>query len=198
MDKQQARNFIEETFEQSFNKTRFTAFIKNLLNRIEEAAFTYQGRYIPDAYKPYISTLERIGKYSDGEHKIDILVIRLKKETSLERARTMQRNFVAWYLNGSRGGELKDAALVADSDCHENLARLKLGRQRVGPLQVVGPDACDQAVGALIGEPGSLFIGRERNDGQYRAENLFLCDTGCVAHAVQQRRFDEVTALTLG
>ncbi len=25
----------------------------------------------------------------------------------------MQRNFVAWYLNGSRGGELKDAALVA-------------------------------------------------------------------------------------
>ncbi|BBO18727.1 class I SAM-dependent DNA methyltransferase [Candidatus Brocadia pituitae] len=25
----------------------------------------------------------------------------------------MQRNFVAWYLNGSRGGEMKDAALVA-------------------------------------------------------------------------------------
>lgn len=25
----------------------------------------------------------------------------------------MQRNFIAWYLNGSRGGELKDAALVA-------------------------------------------------------------------------------------
>jgi hypothetical protein len=25
----------------------------------------------------------------------------------------MQRNFVAWYLNGSRGGKLKDGALVA-------------------------------------------------------------------------------------
>jgi len=25
----------------------------------------------------------------------------------------MQRNFIAWYLNGSRGGEMKDAALVA-------------------------------------------------------------------------------------
>ncbi|MDO9579104.1 MAG: Eco57I restriction-modification methylase domain-containing protein, partial [Bacteroidales bacterium] len=37
----------------------------------------------------------------------------LQKETSLERARTMQRNFVAWYLNGSRGGEMKDAALTA-------------------------------------------------------------------------------------
>jgi len=113
VDKEQARNLIKEIFENPFNKTRFTTFIKNLLNRIEEAQFTYQGQYVPDAYKPYISVLERIGKYSDGEHKIDILIIRLKKETSLERARTMQRNFVAWYLNGSRGGELKDAALVA-------------------------------------------------------------------------------------
>jgi hypothetical protein len=112
MDKQQARTLIKDTFEQPFDKTRFTAFIRNLLNRIEEASFTYQGQFIPDAYKPYISVLERIGKFSDGEHKIDILVIKLKKETSLERARTMQRNFVAWYLNGSRGGELKDAALV--------------------------------------------------------------------------------------
>jgi hypothetical protein len=113
VDKEQARTHIKETFENPFNKTRFTTFIKNLLNRIEEAPSTYQGQYVPDAYKPYISVLERIGKYSDGEHKIDILIIRLKKETSLERARTMQRNFVAWYLNGSRGGELKDAALVA-------------------------------------------------------------------------------------
>nr|MBC8359901.1 class I SAM-dependent DNA methyltransferase [Candidatus Desulfatibia profunda] len=113
MDKQQARSTIKETFEQSFDKTRFIAFIKNLLNRIEEAPFTYQGQYIPDAYKPYISILERIGKFSEGENRIDILAIKLKKETSLERARTMQRNFVAWYLNGSRGGELKDAALVA-------------------------------------------------------------------------------------
>ncbi|MEO0298969.1 MAG: TaqI-like C-terminal specificity domain-containing protein [candidate division WOR-3 bacterium] len=37
----------------------------------------------------------------------------MKKETSLERARAMQRNFIAWYLKVSRGGKLKDAALVA-------------------------------------------------------------------------------------
>src|SRR3990167_4638818 len=88
-------------------------FIKNLLNHIEEATFTYQGQFIPEAYRQSIRTLERIGKFSDGENRIDILIINLQKETSLERARTMQRNFVAWYLNGSRGGEMKDAALVA-------------------------------------------------------------------------------------
>ncbi len=106
MNKQQAQQIIRDTFESSFDKYGFTGFIKNLLNGIEDTPFTYQGNYIPDAYKQYIKTLERLGKFSDGENNIDILVITLQKETSLERARTMQRNFIAWYLNGSRGGEM--------------------------------------------------------------------------------------------
>ncbi|MFQ5771252.1 MAG: class I SAM-dependent DNA methyltransferase, partial [bacterium] len=113
MNKQQAQEIIKKTFENSFDKSHFAGFIKNLLNGIDDAPFTYQGNYIPDAYKQYIKTLERIGKFSDGENRFDILVITLQKETSLERARTMQRNFIAWYLNGSRGGEMKDAALAA-------------------------------------------------------------------------------------
>ena len=114
MDKQQAKDIIQETFENSFEKERFTGFIKNLLNRIEEATFTYQGQFIPDAYKAYISSLERIGKFNDGENRIDVLIIKLQKETSLERARTMQRNFVAGYLQGKYGSSNeKEAALVA-------------------------------------------------------------------------------------
>jgi len=103
MNKQQAQQIIMDTFENSFDKNAFTGFIKNLLNRIEDAPFTYKGNYIPDAYKQYIKILERIGKFSDVENSIDILVITLQKETSLERARTMQRNFIAWYLNGVNG-----------------------------------------------------------------------------------------------
>jgi len=115
MDKDTAKKLVQETLQDSFDKERFTFFAKNLLNHIEETPQTiYRGNYIPDAYEPYINTLERIGKYEDPEkHKVDVLVVHLKRETSLERARTMQRNFVAWYLNGSRGGVLKDAALVA-------------------------------------------------------------------------------------
>jgi len=113
MDKQQAQQKIRETFESSFDKNRFTGFIRNLLNKLEDAPFIYRGKYIPDAYKQYIKTLERIGKFSDGENRIDILIVTLQKDTSLERARTMQRNFIAWYLNGSRGGGMKDGALVA-------------------------------------------------------------------------------------
>ena len=113
MDKKQAQEIVKNTFENPFDKERFISFVKNLLNSMEEATFSYKGNFIPDAYEQSISTLERIGKYTDGEHKIDILVVKLKKETSIERARTMQRNFIAWYLNGSRGGEMKDAALAA-------------------------------------------------------------------------------------
>jgi hypothetical protein len=143
MNKQQAQQIIRATFESPFNKSRFTAFIKNLLNRIDDTPFTYQGNYIPDAYKQYIKTLERIGKFSDGENTIDILVITLQKETSLERARTMQRNFGAWYLNGSRGGVMKDAALVAyvspdQEDWRFSLVRMdyKFEQSKTGKMKV--------------------------------------------------------------
>lgn len=113
MDKDQAQRIVRETLEQPFDKVRFAGFINNLLNIVEPAPFTYRGNFIPDAYEQHVSSMERVGKYTDGEHTIDILIVKLKKETSIERARTMQRNFIAWYLNGSRGGNLKDAALVA-------------------------------------------------------------------------------------
>jgi len=113
MNKQQAQRLIKDTFETTFDKGRFSGFVRNLLNHIEDTPFAYQGNHIPEKFRQYIKTLERIGKYNEGEHSLDILIITLQKETSLERARTMQRNFIAWYLNGSRGGEMKDSALVA-------------------------------------------------------------------------------------
>lgn len=114
LDRVAARKLVSSTFQSAFDKERFIRFAKELLNHLKEEGFTYRGNYIPDAYKPYIQSLERIGKYEDPEgNKIDVLIATLKKDSSLERARTMQRNFIAWYLNGSRGGVQKEAALVA-------------------------------------------------------------------------------------
>jgi type II restriction/modification system DNA methylase subunit YeeA len=114
MNKEQAKALIIQTFENPFDKENFEKFIKNLLKKFnDKKTFIYQGNYIPDAFKDYIISLERIGQYHIENKEIDLLVVKLQKETSLERARTMQRNFIAWYLKGSRGGKLKDAALVA-------------------------------------------------------------------------------------
>jgi len=114
MDKAAAQSLVRETLQDSFNKERFVSLIKNMLNRIEEAPFTYKGQYIFDDFRDSIKLVERIGKYKGPDEKLmDILVIHLQKETSLERARTKQRNFVSKYLKGSRGGMFKNAALVA-------------------------------------------------------------------------------------
>jgi len=115
LDKNQARDLIRETFEQPFDKARFVRFIKELLNHIEEDLIPRrQGQFIPEAYRKYISTFERIGKFNDGEKRVDILIVKLLKTTSLEQARTSQRNFIAGYLQGKYGSSKeKDAALVA-------------------------------------------------------------------------------------
>lgn len=117
MDKKQAIKIVRETFEASFDKARFTNFIKNLLNEpdLTDGFGPRTGNYIPDSFKGYIEKYERLGKYEDSDEKrIDLLIVHLKKETSIERARSMQRNFVAGYLQGKFGSDApKDAALVA-------------------------------------------------------------------------------------
>jgi hypothetical protein len=112
MDKHQAIRIISETFQNPFDKNRFTYFIKNLLNKIDESKeMVVQSVYIKEMFRDYVKSYERIGTYADPEgKKLDILIVNLQKETTLERARTAQRNFIARYLKDR--GE-KDAGLIA-------------------------------------------------------------------------------------
>ncbi|MBP7460488.1 MAG: Eco57I restriction-modification methylase domain-containing protein [Candidatus Delongbacteria bacterium] len=112
MNKDQAARIIRETFENPFNRENFIVFIKNLLNTLDEdKARTNQGGAIPRAFQDYIGKIERIGKYTCENKEIMVFIVFLKKDHLLERARSMQRNFVAWYLKYDH--RLKDAALVA-------------------------------------------------------------------------------------
>ena len=115
MDKLQATNLIKSTFNSGFDKIKYRNFIINLLDGIDEAKeFTCGNAYIPDSFKNYVTSYGRIGKYTDSKDaQIEVLWVKLKPDTSLERARTVQRNFIAWYLNGGRGGIIRDNALVA-------------------------------------------------------------------------------------
>jgi len=114
MNKEQAKQLIRGTFETPFDKGKFTIFIENLLNKIDEAKAFHARGYVKQAFKQVakvIKTYERVGTYTDPQHnKVDILIVYLETEDSLERARTTMRNFVARYLKDR--GE-KDAALVA-------------------------------------------------------------------------------------
>jgi len=110
MNKQQAIDLVKQTFESAFDKSRFSKFIRELLNEANfDASFSHRGQYIYGDFEKDVSLFERIAKYSDGENEIDILIVHLKKDLSIERARTMQRNFIAKYLNSKD----RSAALVA-------------------------------------------------------------------------------------
>ncbi len=115
MDRNQAKDLIITTFENKFDEKNFFKFIANLLKEADfNKRFDYHGNYIPEAYRNYIQRYKRIGVYENNDERIDILIVYLNKETSLERARSMQRNFIAGYLAGKYGSDaMKDAALVA-------------------------------------------------------------------------------------
>ncbi len=113
MQKTQAQNIVRETLQDDFDKDKFLYFIKNLLNTIDEtkAIPKVAGVYIKEAFRKYVNSYERIATYTDPVgSRIDILIVYLQKETSLERARTAQRNFVANYL---KDRDQKDAGLIA-------------------------------------------------------------------------------------
>jgi hypothetical protein len=118
MNRKEAKNLVIQTFENKFNKESFIRFIANLFKEYDrskalEPRIGIQG--ITEKYLDFVSLWERIGRYKDSEGNIiDILIVKLKKEISLLRARSAQRNFVADYLRGKLGTtSLKDAALVA-------------------------------------------------------------------------------------
>lgn len=111
MQKIQAQNIVRETLQNDFDKERFLYFIKNLLNKVDESKAFHARGYVPEAYKGYVKTYERLATYTDPEgSKVDIIIVYLQKETSLERARTAQRNFIARYL---KDRDQKDAGLIA-------------------------------------------------------------------------------------
>jgi len=111
MDKPAAARIIRDAFENPFDKGRFAYLVKNLLNDIDETKAFHAHGYVPESFRDYVRTYERIGTFTDpADNKVDVLIVHLQKETSLERARTAQRNFVARYLK--ERGE-KEAALTA-------------------------------------------------------------------------------------
>jgi len=111
MDKHQAQKIIKDTFERSFDMDRFTVFIRNLLNRIDESKAFHAHGYVKEGFRGIIKTYERVGTYNaTDDKKVDIIVVYLQKGSSLDHARVTQRNFAGRYLDDR--GE-KDAGLFA-------------------------------------------------------------------------------------
>jgi len=87
MNRELAKRIVIETFESPFDKSNFSKFIANLLKSYDRTKSLpprsgIQG--ITQKYLGFIASWERIGRYKDkNDQKIDILIIKLKRGTSL-------------------------------------------------------------------------------------------------------------------
>lgn len=115
MNHDAAVNLINQTFDTTFDEGQFERLAANILNQVNrDRGFGLRsGNIIPQAFRNHISTYRRPFVYYDPEgERMDVLIVRLHRESSLERARTMQRNFIAHYLKQDHN-EPVEAVLAA-------------------------------------------------------------------------------------
>ena len=183
MNKKQALSIIENTFNSSFNRETFIDFISNFFN-LHSHNFSRQNVNIYDSYKKHVKSLELVAKYSDGRNSIDILVVTLIKDTSLDRARTMQRNFVARYLSEKQG----DAAIVAFHSPNTQDWRFSLIKMEYKLSQTETGFKFDQEINKdLSAKRWSFLVGK--NERSHTAQNQLV---GILANDQESPSLDEL------
>ncbi len=111
MNSESAESLIEETFSNEFKIENFIEFITELFNGYDRDYIADTN--IPAQYDDYVKTVYYLGNYTDNYgDNITFLAVELKKSSSIRRARTLQRNFVAHYLKRKN----RKIALVAFFD----------------------------------------------------------------------------------
>lgn len=126
MQTEAAKKLIEETFNRPYDLGRFKKFLTELTKGYEDRS---KPSIVPDNFKDGIKSVFRIGKFKDAKgDEIDLVVVTLQNDHSLDRARTFQRNYIARYLKGRE----KDAALVAFVAPESGSWRFSLVRRELG------------------------------------------------------------------
>lgn len=111
MKKNEAKQLVVNTFTHAFSEEQFTLFTRNLLNGMKASSTrTMPNAQLPQGFREHVQNYKRLGTYRDSQGDVlDVVVVKLKRQGSLDRARTRQRNLMAHYLNKRS----KDAVLVA-------------------------------------------------------------------------------------
>lgn len=100
---------LDETFKNRFDIERFKKFTREFFNEPEILSET-RHTAIWREYEEHVAAYYTIAKYTDSEdNSMIIMAVELKKDKSVERARSMQRNFISKVLDEN---EL-EAAIVA-------------------------------------------------------------------------------------
>ena len=106
MDQQYITSIINTTFNENFDLKKFIKFVNELFGNFIRNEKIHN---IPNEYADFIHSNTVLGTYTDIDKKsIDILVVKLKRASSRDQARSKQRDLIGKYLKNS----YSDAALV--------------------------------------------------------------------------------------
>lgn len=102
-------NILKETFEKRFDIERFKKFTREFFNEPEMfKEIRHTG--IWKEYADHINAYYTVAKYIDNEdNNLIVMAVELKRNTSIDRARSMQRNFISKVLDDNS----MEAAIVA-------------------------------------------------------------------------------------
>ena len=116
---------LKETFESKFDIDKFKRFTREFFNEPEMlSAKRHIG--IWKEYENNILSYSDIAKFNDSEgNKIIILAVELKSENGVERARSIQRNFISKILD-KQGCEAAIVAFYSEEDVNWRLSFVRL------------------------------------------------------------------------
>lgn len=108
MNEKLAKNLIKETFSKSFNLDNFEKF---LIELFKNPKMKRENKTVKKGYRNHIESVLSLGSYRDSfDDVIGFYAVELKKSSSRDRARTMQRNIIADVISAR---PYRGAALVA-------------------------------------------------------------------------------------
>lgn len=182
MNKLEAKNIVAKTFEKSFDESQFTLFIRNLFDNFDSSKATgwQQGQFIFSDFRDVVKRFRRIGQYVDGRNnEIDVLLINLYDQRTLDRARTRQRDFVAKYLKN----KIRPAALAAyyndESDSWRfSFVRLDytLQKQKSGNVKVIPELSPARRYSFLVGKDEINLTAQKQFVGLFEKGNEITLD----------------------
>ena len=117
---------LKETFENEFAMERFERWTKEFFNKVQIIAPYKKNINYLSEFAFYIATHSHVADFTDGDkNKIAVLAVELRRGRSVEKARSMQRNFISKLISGN---VQYDAAIVAFYSEAEPRWRLSLVR----------------------------------------------------------------------
>ena len=109
MNTASAINLLETTFKNSFSIDNFGYFLTELFNGVQ-INVRNETKFVKKEFREYVNTFYNLGTYvEEVGSAIGFYAVELAKESTRDRARTMQRNLIADYMKKQH----KTAALVA-------------------------------------------------------------------------------------